>query len=342
MYTRRIFFPKRTFPWWYFIGRIFFLTLFFFITISNANGHITLKPMALVKQDKILVSDIFEGLDKEDNRVVREAPLPGHKIVLPFAQLKDIARKLGIDWKPLAEASILIRRDSYQFPKTDLKKLLRQTLEQVDSTIFDQSDKVDISLDPQNPKIYLPSEKKTNLGVLSAHLSERKNQFTVVLKTPYESFTMNGFIEKSVPIPVLKTTMNRGDIVLEENVELIQMPVKELGRNLIIEAKEIIGHKLSSGRILPFQPIYSHQLVPLSHIQTDEQITLQGSSQGKELSAQGLALEEGHIYDVIRVKVADKEKVVFAQITGPRTAEIQALETPQVENEESTKLLPTP
>lgn len=288
-------------------------------------AHVTIKPIAIVKQDKIIVSDLFDGLDAEDLRVVRDAPLPGKRIVLDYKQIQGIAQKVGVSWEPLTHQSrIVVKRDAYKMPSQQLHQLIKDALMASHDELF-EDDKTDIVLDRSNPAVYLPKEKECDVQVVDLELSERKNHFTATIKTPYETYTINGSLEKMIEVPVLKTVMKRGDVITENNLETIRIPLKEIGRATITELPKIVGHRIRNGQCPAFQPLYEHQLEVVHQVPKGSLVTMIVHVNGVEITGRGKALENGQLNDVIRVENIDSKRIVLGQVTGPKTVDVQGL-----------------
>lgn len=288
-------------------------------------AHITIKPIAIVQQDKIVVSDLFDGLEKEDLRVVRDAPLPGKRVVLDFKQIKAVAQQMGIVWEPLTDhARITVKRDAYKMPERQLLQLIRDAIQANDDQVFDD-EHADVVLHKGNPAIYLPKEKESDVEVVDIQFSERKNHFSATVKTPYETVVLQGYIDKMVDVPVLKNVMKRGEVISETDIETIRIPLKEVGRAILIKGEDIIGHRVRSGQCPAFQPLYNHQLEVVHHVAKGNIVSMIVHVHGVEITGKGKALESGQLNDVIRVENIDSHKVVLAQVTGEKTVEVQRL-----------------
>ncbi len=68
----------------------------------------TLKATVLAVDEKVLLSDLFEGI--AGDAVLSAAPMPGRTLTMAAPQLLRIAQTYGIDWRPAGGERVVITR----------------------------------------------------------------------------------------------------------------------------------------------------------------------------------------------------------------------------------------
>ncbi|GIL41494.1 flagellar basal body P-ring formation chaperone FlgA [Roseiterribacter gracilis] len=76
--------------------------------LSGTAHAATLKATTLAVDEKVLLSDLFEGI--AGDAVLSAAPMPGRILTMAAPQLLRIAQTYGLDWRPAGGERVVITR----------------------------------------------------------------------------------------------------------------------------------------------------------------------------------------------------------------------------------------
>lgn len=78
------------------------------LLLSSAANAASLKATTLAVDEKVLLSDLFDGI--AGDAVLSAAPMPGRTLTFTAPQLVRIAQLYGIDWRPAGGERVVVTR----------------------------------------------------------------------------------------------------------------------------------------------------------------------------------------------------------------------------------------
>ena len=115
----------------------------------------------------------------------------------------------------------------------------------------------------------------------------------------------------------MRESLNRGDVIGERDIDMIDIPQKDLATNVILKPDDLMG-MTPRQVVLAGQPINSNQVQAPIIINRGDIVTMQFNANGLQLTAQGKALENGAKGDKIRVENVSSNKTIIAQVTNTK------------------------
>ena len=92
-------------------------------------AQVSLKQNAVVEGKMVTLGDIFEGLSKDQDKQVGDAPDPGKSYRLGVKNLRKLANRYGIEWSPQsARVSLEVKRASQMPTREDILMTLKSAL----------------------------------------------------------------------------------------------------------------------------------------------------------------------------------------------------------------------
>lgn len=96
---------------------------------AAAQETAALKPLSMVEDPVVRLSDLFETNGPRASVVLGPAPAPGQRQVVEAAQLMAIARQNGIAWRPTGGADrVVLERPGRAVEREEVLALLRNAL----------------------------------------------------------------------------------------------------------------------------------------------------------------------------------------------------------------------
>ncbi|WP_259783156.1 flagellar basal body P-ring formation chaperone FlgA [Aestuariispira ectoiniformans] len=284
---------------------------------------VTLRSSVTVDSDKILLGDVFNGVQNYANRAIAHAPAPGHEFTLKAAWLWRIANLFEVNWKPTSQL------DTSTVYRTAVKlttELQAQKVKEAVEEATADGGLYEIELDNQLSTINLTSDSPASVALANLRLDAARGHFTGTLVAPATgqhqvSIPVSGRIYRMVEVAVPSHRIKRGDIVADQDLQYVQIRANRLTRNALIDASDMVGqsakHTLQEGRLVSHNDIEPPLLVSRRGILT---VTLETPLM--RLTVQAKALESGAKGDVIKVENLQSKQLVEAIVTGPNKATV--------------------
>ncbi len=127
-----------------------------------------------------------------------------------------------------------------------------------------------------------------------------------------------GYIECYKTVVCAKNGLIKGQIIKENDLKLIRLPISKLKGKFFDTKEEIIG--LSAKRTLrPGQVIYGRNLMKPVLVKRGSRVLIVAKSPFIEVTCPGVVVEKGGLGDFVRVKNLQSKKVIIAQVKDKNT-----------------------
>lgn len=305
---------------------MFRITIFFMIALHGVVGianAASLKSVSIVESDVLKVSDIFDGVTHNANYVIGAAPHPGEDMTLNARTLYRIAKALDLGWKPVsAQEQITVRRDATVISYADIERKLKSKIEEKGV-----HGHYSFSLNNGKPSMVIPASFNPSIEITQFEYDTQKDIFTATLVSPSRSnpikkMSVSGSIERLVTVPVLRSSLQNGDIIGKNDINLINVPQDKLQHDVVMDENKLIG-------MTPRRVVHAGKFVLNGMLQRPqivgrgEPITIEFKSGSLTLTAKGRALQDGAKGDLIRVKNMNSNLTVDAIITASNQVKVQ-------------------
>jgi len=272
----------------------------------------TLKPAAAVDGEVITVGDLFDGAGAVAGREIAPAPNPGGSATYRAQHLAAIARAYGLDWRPHADAVIVVTRQA-RFLSEDavIAALSRHLGDAV-------GDGLRVELTQRSSRIPAPAEPGLEIEVLNLDLDRDSGRLSAELSVPGSAVrhTIYGRAVTVRELPVPLRTVPRGRTIGADDIEWRQIRATGLPADLAELEEEVVGmaarRSLRAGR-----PIRTADLAAPIIVEKGSLVTMSLESPGLMLSSVGRALEDGAKGDVIRIVNTRSKLTIEGTVVGP-------------------------
>jgi len=285
------------------LGTNLAVALFLIATGLNDVTAAVLRQAITVNADVVRLEDLFADSSDKRHSVVASAPSPGAKSIFNADRLQSIARRVGLSWRPRnRHEKVVVSRAGRLVSADEIKKLVQAALANKGLQAGHE-----IALSKTNLTSHIASADNRNIQIAQTRYNPQGRQFSAIVEVPsdrssYNRIQVTGSVFEVLEVPVLARSIQRGETIHMSNLEFMKQRRRAIGRNTIIDTSRIVG-KTPRRYLQPGKPIRMSDLRMPILVSRGKLVTLTLKNQHMHITAQGSALEDGAIGDVIRVTI---------------------------------------
>jgi flagella basal body P-ring formation protein FlgA len=275
----------------------------------------TLRPLAVVDDAVIRLSDLFENAGPRAATVLGPAPAPGGRQVVETAQLLAIARANGIAWRPVGSDRAVVERPGRAVPREEVVLALRAALR---GQGLDEEAELELQgfVAPM-----VPERAFVQLAAEGAVLDAAGGRFAATLAVvaegmPTQRMRLGGRVVATAPVLVATRRMAIGEVVRPQDVRVTRVPAARVRPGAAQEMPQVVGQALRRPAA-PDQPLLIADLVQPAAVERGQTVTMLYEIPGMSLTAQGRAMEAVPRGGTVAVMNLASRLVVEAQVVGP-------------------------
>lgn len=288
-----------------------------------------LKPDLFVEGRTVLLSDIFSDVGEHAETVVFEAPAPGKTKSVSAYELERLAKEFELDWeKPIYLKRVTLTRLSDTLGSADISALVHEMAVSQGANPDSQ-----IRFFGRVNGLTVPvGASIQDLAFEDFSLNAQQDRFNSVLLVPSggdvpTKVSLNGTIEEVRDIPVFNRSIMPGEQITADDIEWIEYPAKRLSNRAIVSAEQLIGMTVRRA-VRSDKPINTNEVTPPVAVEKGEAVTMLVRTNAMILTANGRALENGGIGDIIRVLNSKSRLTVDAKVV--RSGQVEIISTPDL------------
>jgi flagella basal body P-ring formation protein FlgA len=296
-------------------------------TGTRETGAPTLRPGVVVESGLVTLGDLFENAGAVATTPVFRAPDPGETGHVSTARIAEAAQRHGLEWRnDDAIAKVAVRRDSTRIGLEDIREKIAGEMRTRLSLSPEES--LSLTLARTSRPLHLPVNFSGALRITHLDLAPGGGEFAAELAPADEIASTiravyRGTVAITLPVPVLKDSLARGETIQASMVEIHEVPRSRVPADTILRKDDIIGmaarHSLQSGRALRAEDIEAPRLV-----RRNSAITITYVQGALTISMHGRSLDDGARDDLVRVLNLRSNRTIEAVVTGPDQAVVVA------------------
>lgn len=136
-----------------------------------------------------------------------------------------------------------------------------------------------------------------------------------------EYIDLYGRYDEVVEVPVITSSIPANTIIKEDDIDFIRIEKSKLKNDVITEISDIVGQTLKR-RSSENQPIRARDIMKKQLVFRNNTINIIYETANMKLSSIGIALEDGAIGDVIKVRNPSSNKVIQAIVQNDKDAKV--------------------
>lgn len=264
---------------------------------------------------QIYLGDVFSGIPATDDVAIATAPNPGRSVTYDYNVLSKLAQRYGLAWQAdgYNSQTVLTRASSRISTAMIRDAVLAQLRAQ------GAAGELDVALDQRNLTLDLPTSVRPDFTLHDFSYDKTTQRFhaelLAAMDTPaFQQLTLTGRVSSLLAVPVLNKPLGQGTIIGKADLDWVKLPA-ERATDYLRNANDVVGMELR--RQLPEQTALRPQdLLPARVVLRGQIVAMQINLPGMQIAAQGRALQDGAVGDVIRVTNTQSNRVVEAKVAG--------------------------
>lgn len=278
---------------------------------------VTPRSTVLLDKNVLTVGDVFDGVTHDADHVLAPAPEYGRTLLLSAQDLARISNAFNLGWYPAGDETVAIKRDSNDIDRSRIEAALEDALR--DSL---GGQKFEVEMTDRNLVLHLPAGDDPTLSIDNLKYDLVKGEFSAVAAAGKTRREIGGRLFAVTELPVLNKALRAGDIIGAEDIQYIDMRSDAVSASTIVSAESLIGQTPRRG-VAPMKPVALADVVLPPAVRKGELVTMTLQNSVIQLTAQGRALQEATVGDVIRVVNTSSNQTIEAVVTGPRTVAVK-------------------
>ena len=294
-----------------------FLALVLGFAAQAASAEALLRSRVVVEGPVVTMGDLFDNSGDKASVVVMRAPAPGMRVSVDADWLSHVAMINGLSWHPrglFEEASIT--RAGIPIEREQILASLHKALE-AKETPADFQIETDNNLRP----VMVPVGAPAQLQVRDLYYNHQDRRFTATLTVPQDGadlsrIMVSGRLVTTLQVPVLTHAIERGEVIMAADLGSVTMRETDIRANIARDPGQLVGMTFKQQSARPGQPVQLTDLQKPLAVTRGAQVTMVLQHGGMTLTAQGRAMDQGSMGDVIRVTNSHSNTTVEATIVG--------------------------
>ncbi|HRQ62114.1 MAG TPA: flagellar basal body P-ring formation chaperone FlgA [Alphaproteobacteria bacterium] len=260
-----------------------------------------LKPGGVLESDVLTLGDVFYDLPRDAGKVLGPAPRPGSEMVLDSKTLTRVAMALNLPWRPAgAHEKISFTRAATMIDADTVETVIKREL-----SAKGLPGKFDLIVTSGSADIILPQSQPASFDITDLTFDLQKGLFKAAIAAPTAANALvkqevSGAIEQIVPVPVLRESLSNGAIIGERDIEVIEVPGRQIASKTILAPSDIIG-MTPRRTVLAGSPLSREELAAPQLVQRGKSVLMTYKSGSLVLTSQGKALENAAKGERVRV-----------------------------------------
>ncbi len=283
------------------------------------DARIAPRASAVVDAATVRLGDLFEGLGPElAERPVTTAPAPGRRASFDAPALARLAAAHGIAWRPTGGADrVEVVRASHEIGAAEIADALK--LAAMDAGA---PDTIDVSLDNRSLTLHLPADAERSFAFENVRWDAARNRLQADLVAPAPGAgpailrqAVGARAVDVLEVPVLTRRIAPGEIIVDADIAWMTVARDRLGADAVTDLAALVGHTPRRA-VAPNQPVRTRDIRTPVVVAKGGFVTIALKTSSMALTAQGRALEDGGLGEVIRVVNTASGRMVEATVAG--------------------------
>jgi flagella basal body P-ring formation protein FlgA len=278
-------------------------------------------PQVQIDRPAIRLSDVFVGLPVTQDVDIAVAPNPGRSVTYDYTVLSRLAQRYGLGWEAssYSDQTVITRASSRINAAMVADAVVKQLR---DAGVQGE---LEVLMDQRSLEINLPAALKPDFSVHDFGYDKNNQRFhgeiLAAVDTPFfQQIAITGRVSNVVAVPVLNKPLSQGTVIGKADIDWVKLPADRATDYVRTEA-DLVGMEVR--RQMPEQAALRPQdLLPRRIVLRGTLVTMQVVMPGMQLTAQGRALQDGALGEVIRVTNTTSNRVVEARIVSTGLVEV--------------------
>jgi flagella basal body P-ring formation protein FlgA len=290
---------------------------------AGGAAPVVLRGAVTIAGPALTLGDVFLNAGDKAGVRIGDAPAAGMPLTLDAQALARLASSHGLDWQPGSmQVKAVIERDSVAVTAEDIEArvLMALTEKGIDT------DGLSVELGLGSRQLYRP--RSAEVAIEAVAVDPQARRFSGVLAISAagqarQTLPVSGRLHRTVRVPVLTRALRPGEGIGEGDIAWAEVADRQVPMNAVRDAAGVVG--FSARRTLPAgQPVLLSDLKAAKRIGKGQAVTLVLDAPGMQLTARGVAMQDGGEGDVIRILNERSHTAVQGVVTAAGTVVVAA------------------
>jgi len=291
----------------------------------HADSVVTLKGEAELNRAVVRLSDVFSGVPKEIDRDIAQAPAPGKQVVYDVNVLTRLAQKYRLEWEPQGSADhVLIKTASTHITADAIREAVIRKVK-ASNPAEQKGAEIDVSFDNRTLDVNLPADQSADFTLNNFDYDVLNKRFHADLFAGGYTIPVNGRVTVKHSVPVLVRRTAGGTTLSAADIDWMLVPEDRINISVVTEADQLIGRELrrdtEGDELLHTQDVMQPRLVVRGSL-----VTMKIETPLLQVTAQGKALQDGVMGDIVRVTNTQSNRTIEGTVTGTGTVTINTVQ----------------
>jgi flagella basal body P-ring formation protein FlgA len=303
------------------------ISIFAFVFLSNlclaapGAAAVTLKSETEVNRPVVRLSDVFDGLPAGIDCDIARAPAPGKSITYDVNVLAGLMHQYKLDWQPqnLSDHTTITTAGS-KITADDIRAAVIGKVK-----ALDVKGDIDVMFDNHVLELTLPADRAPDFTLNDFSFDAINKRFHATLLadgfTGPVSLTVSGRITVRHNVPVLARRLEAGTQIGAADIDWLSVPSDRMS-GIVTEAENLIGHELRRDTDAG-QPVSERDVGSPRFVVRGTLVTMKIETPVMMVTAQGRALQDGKLGDVVRVTNTQSNRTVEGTVESAGVVRIQ-------------------
>ncbi|MCH8239241.1 MAG: flagellar basal body P-ring formation protein FlgA [Proteobacteria bacterium] len=295
------------------------------INTAHSQSNPQLREQIKVYAALVTLGDLFENADDMSAIPVFRSPELGTSGVVAASRVEDAARQNGLDWRnPGHIREVEVLRPGRLISLDEIRQLI------VEQTTGEGEEEAwTVSLNRRAKPFHIDPRIKAPIHIKQFDFNRRTGKFRAVFsipesQQPVRNKVFSGRAFPSVMAIVPTRAIQRGDIIVSEDLKIMHLPRSRVATSAIDDIESAVGmaarYRLVEGRPIRISDIEKPKLV-----KRNDSVIIIYKSPGLSLKSRGRALADGTRGQSVSVLNIQSKRTIEANVTGPGIVTVSSL-----------------
>jgi len=290
--------------------------------VAEEKPTVLLRSTVMVNDDQVYLSDLFDGVPAAQDRVVSASPPPGRAQLFTYGLLRKFVKENDLNWDSGHPRS-KVRLERAGEPVSKERVINELTLALQDAGV---NGPFEVEIYNRFVNAILPRGMAYDIYIETMEHTARDGRLISSVRIAAANghdFTARvmGRVHPLVKVPVLVRSVLPGDIINARDIGWQEKRAHQVIRTAASDPSQIIGQKARRA-LTPGMPILHSDVKQNMLVDRRDLVTLVVNSPVMRLTAKGVALEDGAMGDVIRIRNSVSDRIIEGRVVARGLVEV--------------------
>ncbi|RIL10779.1 MAG: flagella basal body P-ring formation protein FlgA [Proteobacteria bacterium] len=293
------------------------------ITITGRTPVTVSKPVILLNDLAEITSDTLaddEAVIALGKITVAAAPLPGKETSIDANTIIGRLKQEGVNLEKIGYAlprSVLVKRAGRTIGEAEISRAISEFL-------------AHSSKEMQVGSLHAPSDLVVDAGEIDLKAlsiegaTNAQRAFSMLASSKFgerTEFKVTARVEEWRQVPVATRPLAKGVLINQSDFVMARLNTSQLPADAATESDQLLGLKVKEDLGIGEVFRRNQMLLPAA-IETGARVSMVYRSGGLEASASGIALESGHIGQIVKIRNENSNKVISGKVIESGLVEV--------------------